>query len=161
STFAFASSSSRTPRSAAARPSLMRFWRSRKALLTGGQMNFMVNQINSAKTMTWASNVALILMRLLRYRLVAGPISRLSAADRSNERVRKHQEQRNTNADHGNGVKQAGHQEHATRKHRRHFRLAGDTFEKLTTEDTETDGGTECAKANQQADGHCGQTNNE
>src|SRR5699024_4694470 len=72
-----------------------------------------------------------------------------------------HQEQRNTDTDHGDCVKQAGHQEHTAGKHGRHFRLPGNTFEKFTTEDTETDGGTECAKANQQAHGHCGQTNNE
>jgi hypothetical protein len=48
------------PRSAAASPSLMRFWRSCRALITGGQTKALVNQISAMKTTDWANSVTLM-----------------------------------------------------------------------------------------------------
>src|SRR6476661_5434703 len=57
-----ASASARSLRafSAAERPSEMRCARSSIALVSGGQMNFIVNQMRIRKTIIWAMSVALM-----------------------------------------------------------------------------------------------------
>ena len=48
------------PRSAAASPSAISFWRSSIEVMIGGQMNFMQNQTNTIIAIVWPMRVILI-----------------------------------------------------------------------------------------------------
>src|SRR5690606_15218134 len=127
--------------------------------MTGGHTNFMQNSTKMKNATDWPIRVALmftptprsfVVSRILENRELLGYLS--------NERVSEGEEQGDTNADHGYGVEQTGHDEHLDLQHRNHFRLTGSAFQELATQQTEANGGTQGTQTNQQSYGDRGQT---
>ena len=76
-----------------------------------------------------------------------------SGLDDGNEGVCKEHEERDTDADHGDRIKQTGNDEHLDLESRNHFRLASRAFEEAPTQQTKSDSGTESTRPAQDGDG--------
>src|SRR5919109_2392452 len=107
------------PRSAAAKPSAIFFWRSSSARISGGQMNFIVPQAPMRKTTSWMNSVALIFMggfgkRVQQLPSGHGPtgVSGYARRASSRERIGEREHHGDTDADQERGVDQANQQEH-------------------------------------------------
>jgi hypothetical protein len=140
------------------------------AFINGGHRNFIQNHTKIIIAIDCKTNVALIFMpylaqmvRLPRPPQRTGPRQPESAAngilELADKRIREGEEQRDTNADHRHGVKQADCQEELALQHRGEFRLTGGTFQQATAQDTDSDTNAEGAQADQKANGDCGHTN--
>src|SRR5581483_5041343 len=147
-----ASSRSCLPRSAAANPSAICFWRSCIARCSGGQIYLIVSQMKMPNQIAWPSNVALI----FTLASPANETKRRSTAQRllhdRHERIREQQVQTDTHADHGDRIEQAGDDEHLHLQRRNHLGLTRRTFQEAAAENSETDGRTERAETDQQRD---------
>src|SRR5262249_52757592 len=119
-----ASSRSCLPRSAAARPSAICFWRASMAFSSGGHTNFSVNPMNSRKAMPCAI--------IVKFRFIFLSPSREKQlallGDDGEERVAEREQHGETDADDEGRVDQAQQQEHLGLQRRDHFRLARGAF---------------------------------
>lgn len=86
---------------------------------------------------------------LLRYAVVAHETSYLAKCCRTGPRkgLARIEEQRDTDADHGHRIEQAGNNEHLNLQGRNHFRLAGSSLEKLAAQQGKADGGAQRTQA--------------
>src|SRR3990167_6463641 len=93
------------PRSPAASPSAICFWRVSTARISGGHMNLAVNQMNAAKVSAWASSVKLM--------FIIVPFRDLQPLlDHRQQRVGKREKQPDAEADNERRVDQPQQQEH-------------------------------------------------
>src|SRR6185295_10280118 len=111
------------PRSPAASPSAVGFWRCSIARSVCGQISLTVNQMKAAKTMACANSVRLMFMRsLLRE---PGP----SRTQLREQRVAGGEPEREADADDEGGVDQAEQQEHFRLQRVGELRLARGRFQ--------------------------------
>src|SRR4051812_15967301 len=81
-------------------------------------------------------------------------------SDRSEERVREREEQREADADERDRVEKPCDDEHLHLQRRGEFRLARRAFQELAAEQAEADGGTESAETEDEADAESGEALN-
>src|SRR5688572_15261174 len=158
SAFCFASASSLWPFSPAAMPSAMVLRRSSMTFISTGQMNFMLNQTKTIIAIVCPINVRLKsiepLPRLPRSAACAGRLLQLP-----DERVGEGEEQRDTHADHRDGVQERHDDEHLRLQHRGELRLASGALEEAAAQQAHADAYAECAEADEDRDSNRGKTN--
>src|SRR5690606_20940512 len=149
-----ASSSFCWPFSAAARPSAIFVWRSSIAFMRYGQMKRMQNHTNTAIAIVWPHKVRLIDMQSPHSFLIG--ISRTSAAHRilqlADERVGEREVERDTHADHRDGVEQRHDQEHLGLQHRGELRLPCRAFEEAAAQEPHADADAQGAESDENRD---------
>jgi hypothetical protein len=112
-----------------------------------GQMNFTQNQTKKIIAIVWPINVALKFTAFSSLDCVVHFCSGYEAS--SNERIRKGEEQSDTNADHSDRVEQRDNEEHLRSEHRSQFRLTRGAFEEAATEQAHSNAYAEPTEPNQ------------
>src|SRR5262245_40721166 len=167
STSTFAVASELWPFSAAARPFAISVWRCSIAFMMTGQMYFMQNQTNTIIAIVWPINVPRLRFTgaLLEFYPTGAEAPAADLAARglqlADERIGEREEQRDTDADHRDGVEQRDHEEHLRTQHRSQLGLPCGALEEPAAEEAHADADAEGAEADQKRNRDRRQTNHD